>query len=302
MNGIMKKVCVGVFFCAIMPFLLSLQAFAHQEASEHNKELEKVLLGDGYPKRVSVQVSNSITALEEASRLTIDQFGGNLQGSLDKLNAMTEPSISGIPKSISDIDYSEQLDVDNKLVTAKTHRKYTHQGWGQVYPLKRCENFWNTRRKLLLNTVNSVFDFGFGSSITLFGYSDKCDSLCTIIYYVHILGDYDEADNYKKIILLAPIAGLKEEDKQTKNDPLGMIPELENAIEILFEDQDYDKLIREMEKIYKKARKLEKKEIDSDEKFLQYKECSDELMKVLQKYIPDLLKTQEFFTDVFPQA
>ena len=83
MNGIMKKVCLGVFFCAIMPFLLSLQVFAHQEASEHNKELEKVLLGDGYPKRVSVQVSNSITALEEASRLTIDQFGGNLQGSLD---------------------------------------------------------------------------------------------------------------------------------------------------------------------------------------------------------------------------
>lgn len=290
---------ISILVCVLMMFF-SIQAVAHQKASEHNQELEKVLLGEGYPKRINAKASNSITALEEASRLTIDQYEGNLQNSLDILNNMRTPRIKGVPKDISEIDYSEQLDIPGKKVNANVHRKYTHQGWGRVYQTKRTKKFWDKRREVLLDTVNSVFNFGIGSSITIFGYDKKCDSLCAIIYYVHLLGDYDEADSSKKITLLAPLAGIKEIDKQTDEDALGMIPELEAAIEVLFEGEDYDGLIKELERIYKKARKLEP--TVSEEEFDEYKKCSEEIMKALQKEMPDLLKTQEFFTDVFPIA
>ena len=38
-------------------------------------------------------------------------------------------------------------------------------------------------------------------------FDPKCDSFCAVVYYTHILGDYDEADNYKKLALLIPLAG-----------------------------------------------------------------------------------------------
>lgn len=53
-----------------------LTIFAHNK-SEHNKELEAVLLGEGYSKYKTDKIKETITYIEDASYLTIDQFSSS---------------------------------------------------------------------------------------------------------------------------------------------------------------------------------------------------------------------------------
>ena len=157
-----------------------MSVYAHPEAREHDAELEKVLFEDGYSKYQSDKIKNNIKALEYASYLAIDQFGGN---GVNQYNTLKELKMGGVPRKFSTIDY-RYVPGTTKLINANTHRAYTHQGWDRNYSSKGkdIQKFWTARREVLLGTVNSIFDF---DSVTIWGYSDKCNSMAGIIYYVH---------------------------------------------------------------------------------------------------------------------
>ena len=298
MRRIAKLVCT---VCIIGSMLLAttITSFAHPQASDHNKELEAVLFEDGYSKYQSDEIKQYIQDMEYASYLTIDQFGGNGE---NQYNTLKKDKMGGLPFRFSSIDYHEDLLGSGKQINANTHRMYTHQGWDRDYSSKGKDpqKFWTARRKILLGTVNSVFDF---NAITLFGYDEKCNSLAGIIYYVHILGDYDEADNYKKIVLLPDIAG-----RDTANDDdkdYDMITSLKSYIEILFEDQktssDYKELMKELDNIAKDAGKIVQSTggVNSDVEFEDYHQYANDILDVLIEYMPKLLKNEEFFNKVF---
>lgn len=292
-NILLSFILACAALCAF-PFTV----YAHPTAAEHDKELMSVLFEEGYSKYQSTDIKNAVNALEKASQLTVDQFGGKSEESFIQLRQYG--SLSFLWSFEDDVDYSVDVDDEKTKINANTHRKYTHQGWDiekHGIGTKNASKFWNKRRKILLNTANTVFDFGpFSTSLA---YDPKCDSFCAIVYYVHILGDYDEADNYKKLGLLIPLAG---HDGTDKND---IICELKNSIEVLFADQkstqEYTSLMKDLDSIQKKAGKLVRSVggVNTDQEFNDYHQYADETLEALQKYVPKLLKNEKFFREVF---
>lgn len=274
-------------------------AYAHPEASEHDSELEKVLFEEGFSKYKSNDVKNAIKALEYASYLTIDQFGGNGEFKFKELKRM---NMGGLPWKFSTIDYNTFINHPDKKINANTHRMYTHQGWDRDYSSKskEAEKFWTNRRKILLGTVNSVFNI---DSVTLFRYSEKCNSLAGIIYYVHILGDYNEADKYTKIAFLPDLAERNNANADDKN--YDVITSLKSYIEILFADQKsstkYKTLLDGLDNIAVDAGKIVQSVggVNTDGEFTDYHQYADDILELLIEYMPTLLKNEEFFAKVF---
>ena len=274
-------------------------SYAHPNASEHDSELEDVLFEDGYSKYKSDDIKNKVKALEYASYLTIDQFNGNGKSKFDELKIM---KMKGLPIKFSKIDYNEDFNNSNKKISANTHRLYTHQGWERNYTAKgkNINKFWQNRRKILLGTVDSVFDF---ESSSLLGYSDKCNSMAGIIYYVHILGDYNEADKYTKISLLPHLAGRENANEEDKD--YDIITSLESYIEILFKSQkettEYKALINGLDDIADNAGKIVQSVggVNTDDEFDEYHQYADETMELLKEYMPKLLKNEKFFAEQF---
>ena len=265
--------------------------YAHPTAEEHNKELEAVLFERGYSKHQE-KIKDYVTAIEYASNLTIDQYGGSGE---DKYKELRRLKMGGLPLQFKEIDYSEDLFGQGKKINPNTHRLYTHQGWDRDHGNSKVNKFWKTRKKILLGTVNSIFDFGKFSAFT--GYSDKCNSLAGIIYFVHILGDYDEANDRSKIVYLADLSGRK--------DGYDMIPALQQYIKTLFQDQkssqDYKDIMSGLDDIGKKAGRIYRSTggVNTDEEFQEYRQYAVDLMELLQNHMPQLLKNEEFFKNVF---
>ena len=287
---------LNAFIILITVFILFHNSvFAHPKAAQHDKELMSVLFEPGFSKYKSTKVKNAVNAIEAASQLTIDQFGGTGK---DNFLLLKEYGALGLTWSFSDIDYSVDIDNNNKIISAKTHRKYTHQGWDIEeigFGTKNAVSFWKKRKKVLLNTVNTVFDFDTFSNPLRF--DPKCDAFCGLVYYVHILGDYDEADDYKKLALVIPLAG--------RNDKYDMVSQLKKHLDVLFSDckdsPEYKALIRDIDSIEKNASKIYRSTggVNTDQKFEDYKKCSKDLLNSLQNHIPPLLKQEPFFSDVF---
>ena len=265
--------------------------YAHPTAEEHNKELEAVLFERGYSKHQE-KIKDYVTAIEYASNLTIDQYGGSGE---DKYKELRRLKMGGLPLQFKEIDYSEDLFGQGKKINPNTHRLYTHQGWDRDHGNSKVNKFWESRKKILLGTVNSIFDFGKFSAFT--GYSDKCNSLAGIIYFVHILGDYDEANDRSKIVYLADLSGRK--------DGYDMIPALQQYIKTLFQDQkssqDYKDIMSGLDDIGKKAGRIYRSTggVNTDEEFQEYRQYAVDLMELLQNHMPLLLKNEEFFKNVF---
>ncbi len=295
---IVKKTCLCLLLACVIIQFNSIGCSAHENAREHDKELETVLFGEGYSKYQSENIKKNITALEYASSLTIDQFGGNDKSQFDALKKM---KMGGLPSKFESIDYS-QVPGETKSISPNTHRKYTHQGWDRNYSSagKEIDKFWKTRRKVLLGTVDTIFDF---DDDPFWGYGEKCNSLSGIIYYVHILGDYDEADKYTKIALLPDLAG--RQNANPNDMDYDMITSLKAYIEVLFSNQkssyEYKKLMEGLENIEKKAGKIVNSVggVNTDEEFEEYHQYAEDIMKLLQTYMPKLLKSEAFFADVF---
>lgn len=264
---------------AIVLFILSLPPVDAYSRTEHDKIMCDILFKNFKVIENDKSVSDIIEALECASYLTIDQYNGNGYSDLDYLKKY---GVKGIPNNISDIDYS----------AGPYHRRATHRGWNgeiSLYEGATLER-WKIRKEILLNTVDKIFDFN--------GNNAKKDSFCAIIYYIHILGDRIADEKYYQNADIMELGG--------RTDKYDITHELLVNFEILFADQKhthkYQHVVSKLEKCNSKISKLVNKTpsgISSYDEFKEYQKYAEEIKEVLECNLPEMLKEEDFFKEVF---
>jgi len=289
MKRIVASLLIAFLLVAVIP-----QAYAHDSAAEHWQDMSLALFGDtnfitGKPEKVR----NAVWALRYASQLCIDQFGAD--GGKAQLQRLKDVGIKGAPELISDIAlYPLHND----------HRTYTHLGWEYDYSSFNDDRnpawstgTWPSRQALLRSTVEQVFNFnGMPQWLDgIAGYNEQCESFTKLLYYIHILGDQIEynsktyAEGKHEVM---PLAATREKS---------IISELIACLPILFPEQNYSQLQKELETINTNVVSLLNKPeaLGTEEGFAHYHENAEKVLEVLKKYLPGLLKEEEFFKNVF---
>lgn len=296
----MKKTLAFVLSIAIL--CCGLSALAHSSQGDHDKGLKLVLFGsaDYLPQG---EKKETFQAIADAAALCIDQFSANKQAQ-SKKQEFEELSLRiHLSMSFGDIDLNHSLSGGN--ITPNTHRMYTHLGWDfSEYPDRK---FWETRRKILLETVRQEL---FGDSIPdvpllsgiinrLTEPSEQCTAFCEMVYCVHILGDHLEGDAPGKLAALEPLA--------RPNDPSnpGIIPELQESLQTLFADQQdtrtFMSLMQELDVLRGDAEEVSSSwgGINTEEKCATNRENAENLLTLLGDKIPILLRSEDFFVQAF---
>ena len=277
----MKTLLRRILSAGLVLFLCCSMPVSAWEGDEHDACLRKVLFGSN-----RVHNTDVLDAINDASYLAIDQFNGNGDSQLRELR---ELGIKNLPQK-EDFDFTDN----------SQHRNWTHKGW--VYDYEKTDredkaHWTDVRKKILLETVNQKFDFGFLSG--KFGrYSKQCDAFCALIYYVHIIGDHIDNETYHRSYQEIPLV------KGAGNS--GIIEDLLKYSPILFKNQVEDNrtyasyitrlndLKSEIDDIYYYPSDLE-----DDDVYAQYHECAEKLMECLQDYVPLLIAKEPFFRKVF---
>lgn len=254
-----------------------LQASFAYERDDHDAYMSDVLFKNFKEVKNDSRIANEIKALECASYLVIDQFNNNGQKDLDFL---LDYGVKGIPSDVSDISFN---------ASGTTHRSHTHRGWDcQQYSVTK--ELWPIRKQILLNSADKIFDFK--------GNEAQKESFCALIYYIHILGDHMDDTSY----LIKN--GLKM-DVGGRIDKEDIIHELLKHIKIVFADQKhthkYRSLTGALERYNSRLAKIVRSEggINTDEKFEQKQEYTKNLKELLTMYIPEMLKEEAFFSEIF---
>lgn len=265
------------------------------EAKEHDKYYEKVLFGANEFKQKKNDYKDIIQSLEYASYLAIDQFMAEQHPNDQvKLDYLKKRRISKVPK-IEDIDFDD----------VKNHRSYTHRGWDFDYSTlgkvkKNWETRWEARKNLLINTVNKELDIPYTGFLWFKTYSEIGESFAAITYYVHILGDFIDAEWHEKdpYVQMIHFADKNDEDNS-------LIEELIKHMDVVFADQKgthtYPSFKSKIRKIGDKAWGVLSSQggLNTKEKFNTVHDCAIELMDLLIAKMPDYLKKESFFADVF---
>lgn len=286
-------ICITLVF---MMITIATPGLAHN-ADEHDDILEQILFGriilvnrgvESASQRTDAQ--KALLALEYASYLVVDQFNHYGKEKFDFLK--NDYKIPGMPKSLDDIDFSAN----------SNHRSYTHRGWNYEYTIDRAH--WNTRKNILLATVEKIFDFSVLSGKILgydFEYSNQCDSFAALVYYIHVLGDYHENESYKVTDIMIPFARNNPGDNNTD-----IIYELQKHLGVIFNDQKdsrtYKEMVQQLDYYGEKARSLAATTggINTSEKLQQNQEYVNAVLDLLEDKVPKLLRNEPFFTKVFP--
>lgn len=272
---IAKRILSCICIVALV-FLVPIKAEAY-ERDGHDKLMLDVLFKNFKEIDNDKSVKQEIEALECACYLAIDQFNESGQKALDILHTY---GVKGIPDNIDDIKIS---------ASPSNHRSYTHRGWDFAYFGVQGEQ-WPARQNVMIATVGTIFDFD--------GDIQKQENFCKLLYYIHILGDHMDDTSYKIN------NGLKM-DVGGRIDQNDIIHEWLDCIEIVFADQKYTHKYRgltaSLERYNSKFRKLgrSRADIDTDEKFEKYIENCEDLMNMMTMYVPEMLKEEEFFNEVF---
>lgn len=306
MANLSRRAFLGLSTAFVAQLAFPHVALAHGK-DEHFKELERVILGEtNYKTRHRNDTAGiGIRAIENASYLCIDQFQGNGTSEYEWLHDHG----FWVPEELKKIDYS---------ASGKTHRAYTHCGWDMTYKDDRAH--WDDRKKLLLNTVEKVFDFRVLPS-WLVSYDERCNSFAALVYYVHILGDFLEDDTMGKFegeTNGAKVAFARSFPTDTKPD---IFWELDKHIGILLLDQNtswtYQAFMIDLKDLARRARKIARQRGDvEDSKFDDVHACAEELMALLSGYSnPDysdtytyksrlhsMLAKETYFNEVFPSS
>ncbi len=258
--------------------------------------------------------------LQYASYLCIDQFNNNQERKYvsdeEKLRWLSN-RVRGLPANLEEINPSKDQKVQ---LSASNHRSFTHMGWNYPYASHAPGDIANSkvRMDILKKTVQKVFGFNlsngypgkalFNSVFGKDGEDDKHDAFCRLIYYIHILGDCFEDENYKQA----------NGNNNGKKIPLGrehpgntiedtdLISELIKSINDLFinEKNDsftympmIDKLNEKRDEIHSLYSKWG--EINSPERYDEYHLLTNQVMIILKDDLPNLLFQESFFHDVF---
>ena len=289
-------------------------AFAY-ERDDHDSQLEMVLFDDPNFRRnhggsTGDEQGQAIRALENALYLCVDQSGGQGSNYLAELRDYGRPfGVWGLPSSIDAINSTG----------GRKHREYTHQGWKPRYEDATVASRWEERKRILLNTADRVFGFSFLPG-WMVGYDRKCDSFCALIYYIHLVGDYEHDENAAqhngdtngRMIPFA-VANPSEDNPD-------IFWELEKHLAILFEDQSdsttYKQLMGDLNALARKARSIaDVKGRISDDEYEEMHACVEELFAMLtgqdvgfenefdyDNRIHRLLQGEEYFREAFPSA
>ena len=164
----MIKRIVSFILTIVLLFSLSSTVFACDE-NQTNIYVTQILFGDSALSKAN---DPNVKMLLSALYLCSEQYDNQGQDEIDYLKA---GKVSGIP-SLSGLNIKE-----NYLMEC------SHNSW--EYKFSAYKKNQAKRKKVLLNTVNKVFDFGFINN--LFGSKrGKCNSFAALLYYSHILADY----------------------------------------------------------------------------------------------------------------
>ena len=295
----MKKLVARLVGAALLSLALSIifvpTPAAAFERADHDDMLEEAIFG-----RANVilgDASDSKSALESAVYLCLDQMRSNGQHDRETLVEYKVPN----PPTIEEIDLSSIFYGD--------HDGYTHRGWHYDYGDQevlgeKWEPRWQNRKRLLQNTVRTVFDFGFFENVKMtFGIYEgtKCDAFSKLLYYVHILGDYQDAiqeniekENYKMDLAAIPYA-----TKNAGNNNRDLYWDLSESLETLFKDEgdDYERLVEEIDARANRARSIG--EVRNKTSAEAFRKNVISLRRCIKKYVPDLLRKSDFFNTAF---
>ena len=295
----MKRLVLITGLMIVLLLVLHVPVTYAKERTGHDSDMEQVFFGDVKAGSGQKKVAKT---LEAAAYLTIDQFGGNGQNSLDILN-----------KNICEVDYPEIKDIDISSSELSHHREYTHQGWrskyrhieghgededkaertgedGDKWPEK-----WKLRKKILEDTVDAIFGFSWWNRIPFLGnvlpdHGQQADSLCALIYYTHLLGDHIETKKMDQYGYLMPVGG-----KINQHD---IIDELIYYCDTLLVNSAEDN-----ERVYglfeDELRKIDTKYFQlggmTEEKLEKNREYAKEVLEVLGEYVPGFLENEDFY-------
>ena len=288
----MKKVLCLLLVLIIVLSLTPSLAYAHTSAADHWKELRLVLFGDeGYLVGKPENIRNKVYILQYASQVCIDQFGkDSCKASFIRLQQL---GVTRLPKSIDDITL---------YPLSNNHREYTHLGWDYDYSMycdernKNWTDTWEKRQILFLSAVEKVFNFNGLPDLydgVIGGYTEECKAFTKLLYYVHLLGDHLEysASSYEKgKDQVIPLGA-------TRGDSL--IGEILEVLPVLFPNQDYSQLERDLMKINTDVCSILNKPDELKTDFSPYHKCAEEVLNTLVEHIPGLLQKEDYFTKAF---
>lgn len=300
----MKRRLVSVFVAFLLLVSMSTTAFAGG-STYHNKILTRMLFSSGHCQSSNQTTSELYTEmLQNAVYLSVDQ-SGNKTGDQDKLNFLLDNGVKGIATDISILN--PEVDF--------YHRSYTHRGWDWIYTNDKSN--WQARKTILYNTVDTIFDFD-KYSVSASEATKKCDALCKILYYQHILGDliYDDQDTLQLNATASDAnADFTEKERgliiafayahpgSTNKD---IFWELKGAVETLFANQKngykYSGFMTQFNSLATETRALDAMTggVNSAERVRQRLDYEKELLELLESYMPLLLDDEAFFRAAFP--
>lgn len=281
-----------LLLCAAMPAA----GYAHNSAGEHWKDIRYVLFGDENYSGKDADAKKKRQAIEYASQICIDQFGG-FQAKRLELLKMRVGGLSAYK--------IEDLNLD---ATPNNHREYTHLGWTYEYASDSRNKHWKdktwpARQEMFRKTVEGIFNFNGmpGFLDPLFECDPRCDRFCALVYYVHLLGDHIE---FTSFTYHHTTDGKMGKDRLI---PLGsprglcLISEIIDLLAILFPDQDTSELKRELEeaKLNICAILNSPEKLKTDHGFAEYTSVAKEVREILHRHLPRLLANEDFFRKVF---
>ena len=298
-----RKICILLIVSAIWFAIGSLLSYA-STGDQHDKYFEHALFGENWEKGLQSQdIKDAVDALESASFLAIDYTKGESQKEKAQrcLTTLQDYDVAGLPREIEKID----------IAGGGEHRKYTHQGWEHDYSDEKegVQDSWETRKKILLNTTEEVFDFGLFSN--RFKHDKKCESFTAIVYYIHVLGDIVADKEYKgdmnqEKMNLVPI---------TASEETGVVAELERHFKVVFADlndgkgddysNSYNNLIDSLENFETETEAIvgQTGGLYYEETFQDYRNQAKKLLtEILPDKLPPLLQEEEFFKKVFYES
>ncbi len=115
-----------------------------------------------------------------------------------------------------------------------------------------------------------------------------------MLYYIHLLGDHIEytASSYAKgKDQVIPLAGTREDS---------LIGELLEILPILFPGQNYSTLERELQDLNTQIVELTNNPERLNADFDPYHQKAIKVRETLSRYLPELLRSEEYFTKAFP--
>lgn len=336
----MKKTLIFLLILLLLWSSASAQSpeeFIHQRLSQehfdHDYFMEYVLFGKKWTPAKDPTYFNQDTPLsnlamvEFATTLCIDQFNNNQDSSIEQQQSMLNrlrKKVGGLPGSVDELNPDKTNPVQ---LSGRNHRTYTHRGWKFNYdgPGKPGNIAHSEKRETILRrTVSSVFGFKMkeDSIIAPLWYSitgvstdeARCECYCRLFYYIHLLGDCYEDQNYmqangsnngQKIPLGRANPSKAYVDDVENSD---IITELIWACEELFASSttntmNYPQLKKELKRVEQDIRSLYRLPggVNSPERYEEYHRCTCELMQVLIINMPNLLKNEDDFQRAFKQ-